>query len=85
MRHHGLRSIRNSYRTSEAMLLCVEIKETNGFNSPKSKPHFLLGLEEKTRILRGCCRDNGPKSICWALALSEGVQWYKDRSIVRKV
>ena len=40
MRHHELRSIRNNYGTSEAMLSCVEIKETNGFNSPKSKPHF---------------------------------------------
>ena len=40
MRHRGLQSVKNSYGTSEAMLSHVETRETNGFNSPKSKPHF---------------------------------------------
>ena len=40
MRHRGLRSIRNSYGTSEALFSCVEIRKTIGFNSPKSKLHF---------------------------------------------
>ena len=30
------------------------------------------------------CRDNGPKNICRALALSKEAQWFKDKSIVRK-
>ena len=30
------------------------------------------------------CRDNGPKSICWALTLSEEAQWFEDRPTVRK-
>ena len=40
MRNRELRSVRNSYETSEEMLSRVEIRETNGVNSPKSKPHF---------------------------------------------
>ena len=44
MRHRGLRSVRNSYGTCEAILSCVKIKETNGFNSPKSKSHFSLRI-----------------------------------------
>ena len=40
MRHRGFRNVKNSYGTSEAMLSRVETRETNGFNSPKSKPHF---------------------------------------------
>ena len=42
MRHRELRSVRNSYGASEAMLTCVKIRETNGFNSPKLKLHFSL-------------------------------------------
>ena len=40
MKHHELQIVRSSYRTSEARLSRVEIRETNGFNSSKSKPHF---------------------------------------------
>ena len=40
MRHRELQSVKNNYGASEAMLTCVKIRETNGFNSPKSKLHF---------------------------------------------
>ena len=34
------------------------------------KPHFFsLDRREKIGVLRGYCRDKGPKNICWALGL----------------
>ena len=53
MRHRELRSVRNSYGASEAMLSCVEIRETNGFNSPKSKPHFSPRIGGENRNFEG--------------------------------
>ena len=84
MRHRGLQSVKNSYGTSEAMLSHVETRETNGFSSPKSKPHFSPRIRGENQNLRGYIRDNGLKSMCWALALSEEAQWSEDKSIVRK-
>ena len=70
MRHRGLRSITNNYETCEAILSHVEIIETNGFNSPKSKPHFFSSDKRgKTEVFRGYCRDKGPRGIYWALGL----------------
>ena len=40
MRHHGLRSVRNSYRTRETTFSHVEIKETYEIKYPKSKPNI---------------------------------------------
>ena len=49
MRHHGLRSVRNSYGTREAAFSHVEIKETYEIKYPKSKPHiFSLDKRGKT-------------------------------------
>ena len=53
MRHRELRSVRNNYGASEAMLSCVEIRETNGFNSPKSKPHFSPRIGGENRNFEG--------------------------------
>jgi len=53
MRHHRLQSVRNSYGTSEAMLSRVETRETNGFNSPKSKPHFSPWIGGENRNFEG--------------------------------
>ena len=69
MRHRGLRSVRNSYRTHEETFSRVEIREKRGVNYPKSKHHFFsLGRREKTGVLRGYCKNKGPKNICWALS-----------------
>ena len=73
MRYRGLQSVKNNYGTCKATFSPVEIKETYGFNYPKSKPHFFsLDKREKTEVLRGYCRDKGPKNICWALGLVRG-------------
>ena len=65
MRRRGLRSVRNSYWTCEATFLRVEIKETYEFNYPKSKPHFSSSDKgEKTEVLRGYRKVEGPKNIC---------------------
>ena len=73
MRHRGLRNVRNSYETRKATFSSVEIKETYVINYPKSKPHFFSSdKKEKTGVLRGYCRDEGPKNICWALGLVRG-------------
>jgi len=70
MRHRGLQSIRNSYRTCDVIFSRAEIKETYGINYPKSKPHFFSSDGRgKTGVLRGYCRDKGPKNICWTLGL----------------
>ena len=42
MRHRGLQSIRNSYRTCDVTFSRAKIKETYGISYPKSKPHFFL-------------------------------------------
>ena len=46
-------------------------QETYGINYPKSKTPFFSPQirRKKTGVLRGCCRDKGPKNICWALGL----------------
>ena len=73
MGHCRLRSVRNSYETRKATFSSVEIKETYVINYPKSKPHFFSSdKKEKTGVLRGYCRDEGPKNICWALGLVRG-------------
>jgi len=73
MRHRGLRSVRNSYGTRKATFSSVEIKETYVINYPKSKPNFFSSnKKEKIGVLRGYCRDEGPKNICWALCLVRG-------------
>ena len=73
MRHRGLRSIKNSYGTHEATFSRVKIREKHGINYPKSKPHFFSSdRREKTEVLRGYCRDRGPKNIGWALGLVQG-------------
>ena len=65
MRHHGLRSVRNSYRTRETTFSHVEIKETYGIKYPKSKPHiFSSDKRGKTGVFRGYYGDKGPKNIC---------------------
>ena len=65
MRHHGLRSVRNSYGTHRAIFSRVEIKETYGISYPTSKPHFFSSNNRrKAKFLRGYCRDKGPKNIC---------------------
>ena len=70
MRHHGLRSVRNSYRTCEATFSRVEIKKHMGLIIQNQKPHFFSSdRREKIGFLRGYCRDKGPKNICWALSL----------------
>ena len=70
MRHRGLRSVRNTYGTRKATFSHVEIREKRGISYPKSKPHFFsLDRREKTGVLRGYCRDKGPKNIYWALGL----------------
>ena len=51
----------------------MEIKETYGFNYPESKPHFFSSdKREKTEVLRGYCRVDGSKNICWAFNLVRG-------------
>ena len=70
MRYRGLQSVKNNYGIREATFSRVEISEKRGISYPKSKPHFLsLDRREKTGVLRGYCRDKGPKNICWALGL----------------
>ena len=65
MRHHGLRSVRNSYGTREATFSHVEIKETYGIKYPKSKPQiFSSDKRGKTGVFRGYYGDKGPKNIC---------------------
>ena len=53
MRHRGLRSVMSSYETSEAILSHAEIRETNGFNSPKSKLHFSPRIGGENRNFKG--------------------------------
>ena len=70
MKHCGLRNVKNNYGTRKVTFSRVEIKETYGINYPKSKPHFFSSdKSEKIGVLRGYCRDEGPKNICWALGL----------------
>ena len=54
MRHHGLRSVRNSYRTCEATFSHVEIKKHMGLIIQNQKPHFFsLDRREKNRSFKG--------------------------------
>ena len=85
MRHHGLRSVRNSYETYRAIFSLVEIKETYGINYPKSKPHFFSSDRRgKTEVLRGYCRRvivgiRDLRIYVGPWALSEDTWWSKDR------
>ena len=73
MRLRRLRSLKNNYGTCKATFSLVEIKETYGFNYPKSKPHFFsLDKREKMGVLRGYCKVEESKIICWALGLFRG-------------
>ena len=53
MRHSGFQSVRNNYETSEVILSRVESRETNGFHSPKLKPHFSSQIGGKNRNFEG--------------------------------
>ena len=65
MRYRRLRSVRNGYETREATFSCVKIKEKCGINYPKVEtPFFSSDRREKTGVLRGYCRNKGPKNIC---------------------
>ena len=46
---------------------------------------FSLDTRGKTGVLKGYCRDKGPKIICWALGLVEDVGWSEDKYTVVKM
>ena len=75
MGHHGLRSIKNSYKTREPAFSRVEIKETYGINYPKSKSLFffsLLGQEgKKSEFLGAIVEIRSPRIYVGSWALSE--------------
>ena len=85
MGHHGLQSIKNSYKSREMTFSRVEIKETYGINYPKSKPHFFSSDRRgKTEVLRGYCRRvivgiRDLRIYVGPWALSEDTWWSKDR------
>ena len=73
MRHHGLRSVKNNYKASEAMLSRVEIRETNGFNSPKSKPHFSPRIGGENQNFEGLLLGQWARKYMLGLGLVQGV------------
>ena len=46
---------------------------------------FYLKLYASRQTCDWCCRDKGPKNICWALGLVEEAQWSGDRLTIRKM
>ena len=81
MRHRGLRSFRNSYRTREVTFSRVEIKETYRINHPLSKSHFFSPRTrgEKLEFLGAIVGIRGPRIYVGPWALSKNSLWSEDR------